>query len=137
MLMVDKLLTLNERIVETQFSIKKKCIFINDSNLGESGLIENMAQTCSIILGCSYFFDDDGLIENNSEVIGFISAIKKLQIYGLPKVNDTLVTQGEIISRIDGTDYSICEMKGNIISKSEMILDCTLNLFIKRNNHES
>jgi hypothetical protein len=137
MLMVDKLITLNESVVKTKFVIPENCIFNNNSSLVESGLIENMAQTCSIILGCSYFFDDDGLVENNSDVIGFISSIKKLQIYKLPIVNDILTTTGEIISRIDGKDYSICEMKGNIVSNDKIILDCTLNLFIKKNNHES
>jgi len=137
MLMVDKLITLNESEVITQFTIYNNCIFNNKTSLTESGLIENMAQTCSIILGCSYFFDDDGLVENNSDVIGFISSIKKLQIYKLPLVNDILTTKGEIISRIDGQDYSICEMKGDIISNDETVLECILNLFIKNNNHES
>lgn len=137
MLMVDKMLILNESLIETRFVIPENCIFLNREILTEAGLIENMAQTCSIVLGSSYFFDDDGVEENNSDIIGFISTIKTLQIYNLPEVNEILISKGEIISRIDGIDYSICEMKGNVLNKGEIILDCTLNLFIKRNNHES
>jgi len=136
MLMVDKLITLNDKIVETQFVVPRNCIFLNKTTFVEAGLIENMAQTCSIILGCSYFFDDDGLKENNSNVIGFISSIKSLHVFRLPVVNDILLTRGKIISRIDGKDYSICEMESEIISNGKTILGSNLNLFIKKNNHE-
>lgn len=136
MLMVDELLTLTDDLVETEFVIKKTNIFLENKLFVEAGLIENIAQTCSIIVGSSYFSDDEGKDENNSDVIGFISAIKSVNIIKLPKVNDLLVSKGKLISRYDGDDYSICTMEGEIYCDKKVLLNCQLNLFIKKNYHE-
>jgi len=137
MLMVDDLLALTDEFVETKFLVKKPNIFLNKNVFIETGLVENIAQTCSVIVGSSYFLNGDGgLEENDSVVIGFISTIKSINIYNLPKVNDLLISKGNLISRFDGGDYSTCTMKGQILCKDKLQLDCILNLFIKKNNHE-
>lgn len=133
MLMVDKHLKLTDTIVETKFLIKKSNIFVKNDSFIESGLIENIAQTCSIIVGSSYFSEDDDKGENNSDVIGFISAIKYINIYKLPKINNILFSEGNLKSRFDGEGFSICTMTGKILCNDELILDCELNLFIKKN----
>lgn len=132
MLMVDKHLRLTETLVETEFIIKENNIFVENNNFTEVGLIENIAQTCSVIVGSSYF-EYEGAKENNSDVIGFISAIKSINIYKLPKVNEVLFSSGNLISRYDGKDFSICTMSGAIYCNEELLLECQLNLFIKRN----
>ena len=131
MLMVDKHLKLTDTLVETSFLIAESNIFLENSTFTESGLIENIAQTCSIIVGSSYFSEEDG--ENDSDVIGFISAIKNINIHKLPKTNDTLLSNGKLISRFDGDDFTICTMIGETYCNGELLLDCQLNLFIKRN----
>lgn len=133
--MVDKLLTLTDNIVETEMTIKKDNIFVSNSEFQESGLIENIAQTCSIIVGSSYFHNEenDNLDEeNNSNVIGFISTIKKINIYNRPASAHKIISKGVLVSRFDGGDYSICTMDGFIYDQGELILDCQLNLFIKK-----
>lgn len=130
MLMVDDILFLTDEIVETSFEIKRTNIFVKNAFFTEPGLIENIAQTCSIIVGSSYLEEGQ---ENNSDVIGYISGIKKMNVYDLPKINDGITSKGILISRFDGGEYSICTMGGEIRCNDKLLLDCELNLFIKKN----
>ena len=136
MLMVDRLIELKEDFVKTDFLIKKDNIFLKKGSFNESGLIENIAQTCSVIAGSSYFNDGDERLENKSRVIGYISALKSVNIYDLPKVNDLIVSQGTMVSRFDFENYLTCTMKGQILCGDKVLLDCLLNLFIKDTQHE-
>ncbi len=136
MLMVDRLLNLTKDFVKTEFLIKGDNVFIKNNTFIESGLIENIAQTCSIIAGSSYFNEGDERLENKSQVIGYISAIKTVEIYELPRVNDLLVSQGTMVSRFDFENYLTCTMKGQIFCGDKVLLECLLNLFIKDIQHE-
>lgn len=137
MLMVDDLLALTDNFVETRFLIKESNIFLGKNIFNETGLVENIAQTCSVIVGSSYFHNGDGVEENDSRVIGFITTIKSINIYKLPKINETLISKGNLLSRFDGGDYSICTLKGEVLCNDEIQLDCVLDLFIKKNNNEN
>lgn len=136
MLMVDELKTLTLDFVKTEFLIKQNNIFLKNDIFIESGLVENIAQTCSVIAGSSYFNDGDERKENKSEVIGYITAIKSVQIYNLPKVDDLLISSGKMISRFDFENYLTCTMRGEIRCNNKVMLDCLLNLFIKDIRHE-
>jgi predicted hotdog family 3-hydroxylacyl-ACP dehydratase len=131
MLMVDKLLTLTKDTVSSSFSIDEDCPFVNASgNLSEIGLIENNAQTCSSIVGQIFFAEDD--IEGTSaKVLGFISVIKKANIYSLPKVSDTIITKASLISRLKTGEFIMCTMKTSSFNNEELIVDCTMNLIIR------
>ena len=82
MLMTDYILELTKEKVTTSFEIKPDNIFVFNNEFVEAGLIENLAQTCSSILGQSFFQNPD--VE--MKVIGFITNIKKIEIFALPKV---------------------------------------------------
>jgi len=136
MLMVDSLIYLTDNFVKTEFLIKEDNIFLKDKSFVESGLIENIAQTCSVIAGSTYFNEGDERPDNKSRVIGYISALKSVDIYDLPKVNDLIVSQGTMVSRFDFENYLTCTMKGQILCGDKVLLDCLLNLFIKDTQHE-
>jgi 3-hydroxymyristoyl/3-hydroxydecanoyl-(acyl carrier protein) dehydratase len=55
MLMTDYILELTKEKVITSFEIKEDNIFVHNNEFVEAGLIENAAQTCSSILGQSFF----------------------------------------------------------------------------------
>tara|TARA_R110002167_G_scaffold163242_18_gene360017 strand:- start:1371 stop:1769 length:399 start_codon:yes stop_codon:yes gene_type:complete len=129
MLMVNMMPYLDTTSVETRFEIGPACIFLENGLLSESGLIENAAQTCAAIVGQSYFDDDDREGERNG-VIGYISAIKKVEIYKRPKVHDTLVTKGKLLSRYDNDNFSVCTIESSTFRKDELIVACTLNFLI-------
>ncbi len=129
MLMVDSILTINTDSVVVEYSISSDCVFIIDDVLTETGLIENAAQACSAIVGQS-FFDLDDLEGKGNKVIGYISAIKKVEIHQLPKVNDILITKAKLISRYDSEDLSVCTISGSTFRNDDLIVDCTMNFLI-------
>jgi predicted hotdog family 3-hydroxylacyl-ACP dehydratase len=132
MLMVDLILNLDANFVETIFLIKKDNIFVNNGIFIEAGLIENTAQTCSSIVGKKYFFDEDGTENENINVIGFISALKNLKIHSLPKVNDTIITKANLVSKFVGDDYTLCTMSCESLLDDKILLECEINLFIQK-----
>ena len=129
MLMVNTIAHIDEDSMTAEFHIGPDCIFLKDGRLSETGLIENAAQACSAIVGQSYF-DVDDLEGKGNKVIGYISAIKKVEIFELPKVNETLITKAKLISRYDTDVMSICTISGSTFRNDDLIVDCTLNFLI-------
>ncbi len=129
-LMVDKMLSIDDEHVTTSFEIKKENIFIENNTLTEVGLVECAAQTCSSIVGKSYF-DDDDIEGKGTKLIGFISAIKKVTIVACPKVGATIIMKAILISRYDTQEFCICTLQCTIYEDGKELLSCELNLFIR------
>ena len=129
MLMVTKLVHIDDASVHTQFSIGEDCIFVKNKTLSETGLIENAAQTCSAIVGQSYF-DKDDLQGKGNKLVGYISAIKKVEIFSLPKQGEVIVTKASLISRFDTGAITICSIECSTFNNDELIVACTLNFLI-------
>ena len=132
MLMVDLILDIDANFVETIFLIKEDNVFVDNNIFIEAGLIENTAQTCSAIVGKKYFFDEDGIENENVSVIGFISAIKNLKIHSLPKVGDRITTKAHLVSKFVGEDYTLCTMSCESLLEDKILLECEINLFIQK-----
>lgn len=132
MLMVDIITSINTDSVATRFQIKQDNIFVENEVLCEAGLMENAAQTCSAIVGQTFFFDENHQERKNVNVLGFISAMKKVEILGLPKVKDTLFTEGKLISRMDGDDFSICLIEVTSHTATQVVLKAEVNLFLQK-----
>ncbi|MCX2678332.1 ABC transporter permease [Galbibacter sp. EGI 63066] len=127
-LMVDNILFLDEEQVMTSFHVKTDCIFIDNDCFSETGLIENAAQTCSAIVGKSYY-------DNDCEVklVGFISTIKKISVFKCPEVGTTITSKAVLNSRYDTEEYSICTLQCNIFDDlTTELLSCEMNLFIQK-----
>ncbi|MEW5674695.1 ABC transporter permease [Flavobacterium enshiense] len=131
MLMVDSILELNDHEVKTVFSIQNDNLFVENGVFAEVGLIENAAQTCSAIVGQTFFIDDDNQVKEDVEVIGFISGIKKTKVYALAKVGETITTDAVLHSRFDADNYSICTMLCKTFQGETLLLEAEINLFIQ------
>ena len=129
-LMVDNVLSIDDEHVTTSFRIKEDCIFNNEEVFNEVGLIENAAQTCSSIVGKSFFGEDD-LEGTGNSLIGFISTIKKVVIHSCPTIGQTIITNAKLKSRFDSDDYSICILDCSISVENKELLSCEINLFIQ------
>ena len=129
-LMVDNVLSIDDEHVSTSFTINENCIFCDNGVLNEAGMTENAAQTCSSIVGKSYF-DDDDIHGEGTKLIGFISAIKSLKINFCPKIGTTLKTYAKIISKLETEHYKMCSIKCTISNGPEELLSCEMNLFIR------
>jgi len=132
MLMVDIITAINTDSVATLFEIKTDNIFVENGVFCEAGLMENAAQTCSAIVGQTFFFDENHQERQNVNVLGFISAMKKVEILGLPQVQDTLFTEGKLISRMDGDDFSICLIEVTTRTATQSVLKAEVNLFLQK-----
>ncbi|KAF2082594.1 ABC transporter permease [Flavobacterium sharifuzzamanii] len=132
MLMVDLILNIDSSSVETVFLVEDDNIFVQNNIFIEAGLIENTAQTCSAIVGKKYFFDDNGIENENVNVIGFISALKNVKIHALPKVGDTIITKADLVSKFVGDDYTLCTMSCKSLAENQILLECEINLFIQK-----
>lgn len=129
-LMVDNLLSIDDTHVSTSFTIKPDCIFNDNGFFMEPGLVENAAQTCSSIVGKSFFNEND-LEGEGTTLIGFISAIKKVTLYKCPKVGSKIITNATLKSRFDTDEYSICTITCTINLEDVELLSCELNLVIQ------
>ncbi|MGS4345918.1 ABC transporter permease [Myroides odoratus] len=132
MLMVDIITSINTDSVATVFQVKEDNIFVENEVLCEAGLMENAAQTCSAIVGQTFFFDENHQERQNVNVLGFISAMKKVEILRLPRVKDTLFTEGKLISRMDGDDFSICLIEVTSRTETQPVFKAEVNLFLQK-----
>ncbi|HET8737730.1 MAG TPA: ABC transporter permease [Pricia sp.] len=130
MLMATVTSYLDEDSVVTHFEIKKDCIFLDAAgHLSETGLIENAAQASTAIVGQSYFEDDD-LEGAGNKLVGYISAIKKAEIFELPEAGELLVTKARLVSRYDTGTMSLCTVTSSTFRNDDLIVDCTFNFLI-------
>ncbi|GEN73063.1 ABC transporter permease [Chryseobacterium lathyri] len=123
MLMADYILELTKEKVVTSFEIKEDNIFVHNNELAEAGLIENLAQTCSSILGQSFFENPSA----DTKVIGFITNIKKIELFALPKTGDKIISKASLISQYENICNIFCETFNN----DELLIRAEINLFIQ------
>lgn len=133
MLMVDAIEHICLERVLTHFNITNDCIFIKDNCLSESGLIENAAQTCSAISGQYYYNEEPSeASQNNPNVIGFISAIKKMILHELPQVGAKIQTEAHLVSQVQMPGYAICTLKVATYHLETLFLEGEMNLFLQK-----
>lgn len=115
-IMVDKLIFFSEEKVVSGLTVSEENIFTNNARFTAPGLIEHMAQTVALYTGYQYF------LKKLPAPVGYIGAIKKVEIFELPKVSDELVTTVEILHDIMGvTLVQINTLRnGVVIASSEM-----------------
>lgn len=83
-ILVDRLVEFDERRTATCFTVREEHLFCEAGRLQAAGLIENIAQTCAARLG--YI----NLLNNRQVKLGYIGAIRDLEIRRRPRVGETL-----------------------------------------------
>jgi predicted hotdog family 3-hydroxylacyl-ACP dehydratase len=133
MLMVDMILEMDDEQVKTFFEIKTDNIFLENGFFTESGLVENMAQTCSSVVAKDFFIDKNYNDKENVNVVGFISGIKALKIHALPQAGNVIDTKALLVSKFITDSYSLCTMKCQTFRADELLLEGEITLFIQEN----
>jgi 3-hydroxyacyl-[acyl-carrier-protein] dehydratase len=115
-IMVDKLIFFSEEKVVSGLTVSEENIFTENNTFTAPGLIEHMAQTVALYTGYQYF------LKKLPAPVGYIGAIKKVEIFELPKVTDELVTTVQILHDIMGvTLVQISTLhNGVVVASSEM-----------------
>ena len=121
MLMIDTLMSSYTKKTVTKLTIKEDNIFVSEDIFREPGIIENMAQTAAVRAGY------EAKISDEKVKIGFIGNIKNLNIYALPKVNDTLQTILTPLSDIG----NISSVKTEIFLNAEKTAECSMTIILR------
>jgi predicted hotdog family 3-hydroxylacyl-ACP dehydratase len=118
-ILVDKLISCNDKLIESSFQIPENHSMVTNGKLCEGGLIENIAQTAAA--GNGYEAKEKGQDIPN----GFIAGIKNLWIKRLPLVNSNLITKVIQQDRIMGFNL----IKGEVLEGEEIIVSCEMKIY--------
>ena len=120
--MVDALTHFDETITRTRMQVKADNIFVENTELTESGIIENIAQTCAARMGYINKY-----LHSDKVKIGFIGSIKDFVINEFPKVGDELKTTVEVISEVFAITLvnAKIEVGDRLIATGEMKISIT------------
>jgi len=115
--MISRLTQFDMLRTVTETTITENNIFVDNGCFTASGLIENIAQTCAARIG----YVNKYILKKGIQ-IGFIGAIRNLQIHDLPKVNDTITTTVDVQEEIFGMTLanSTVQLGKNILVTAEM-----------------
>ena len=82
---IDTIEELNEGSARTRYTIPETCPLLSDGILPLSGLMENAAQTCSVIAG---------------NIIAYLGAIKQMEVSRFPMAGETLCTDAVVVQQM-------------------------------------
>lgn len=108
---IDTIDEITDTTAGTRFTIPDTCPLVSDGILPLSGLMENAAQTCAARSG---------------NKIGFIGAVKQMNVTRLPRVGETLTTRAQVIQEV----LNICLMEVTTTINNEPIATTTLKIAI-------
>lgn len=111
--MVDRLTECDDDGAASELIFKEDNIFRSGDVMTESGMMENIAQTCAARIG--YL----GLLNNEPVRIGVIGSIKNMQFLDLPRVGDTLVTKVSIVSVV----FNVTLVKAKVFCNGKLMAE--------------
>ena len=120
-IMVDKLTHFDEIVTRTSLKVKADNIFVENNQFTESGVMENIAQTCAARMG----YINKHLCADKVK-IGFIGSIKDLVFEELPKVGDELKTTIEVVNEI----FAITLVNAKVEVADKLIASCEMKIAI-------
>ena len=118
--MIDALLFSDDTITRCGFRVRADNVFTINGVFVEAGLLENMAQTAAARAG--YI----SRLENKPVEIGYIGAVKNLEIFGLPNTNDELISE----IQIKETVFNMSMITGKVWCKNKLMAQCELKIFM-------
>ena len=114
--MVSRLVQFDPVVSTTQLDITSDNIFVEEGTLIVAGVIENIAQTCAARIGYINRQSSEGVR------LGFIGAIRNLNILRLPKVGETLSTTITVVEEVFGMTLvnAVVKVADEVIAQTEM-----------------
>ena len=119
--MIDSLLTAGENGFTSTFVGTNENIFSKDGKLQEPALIQNIAQT--VAAGFGYIGQEAG----GEPKIGFIGAISKLIIHGLPAINQEIKTTVKHLHQFE----NIYLVRGENFANGELLVECEMKIVVQ------
>jgi len=119
--MIDRVVSADDTMSVTSFNIPSDNIFVEEGVFTESGLIENMAQTAAAGTGYQAFK------AQKPAPIGFIGAVKGLQIKELPQAGETITTKISFLHQIMNAHI----VQGTVTRGEKELASCELKIFLQ------
>jgi 3-hydroxymyristoyl/3-hydroxydecanoyl-(acyl carrier protein) dehydratase len=118
---IDRMIHFDAVATITVLKIAENSIFVEDGFFTETGIMENIAQTCAARMGYINKHLQSGKVK-----IGFIGSIKNLIIEELPRVGDELKTTIEVFSEI----FAITLVNAKVEVADKLIASCEMKIAI-------
>lgn len=125
--MIDTIEKFDDKSIETTFKVEAENIFVSDSCLQEPGIVENIAQTAAARAGYEV------KLRGIEPLVGFIGAVKDLEIDYLPKVGETIVTRIEIKMEVMGVTL----INGESFCGDKKVASCEMKIFLQKPDGQS
>ncbi|ATL47590.1 3-hydroxyacyl-ACP dehydratase [Chitinophaga caeni] len=122
MVMIDTILKADENILRTGFYIEPGNVFVENGSLMPPGLMENIAQTAAARVG--YIAKQ----KNEPVPLGFIGAVKDLEILQLPKMETAIET--EIV--IEHEVFNATVVTGKVWQDGQVMAQCEMKIFVPK-----
>lgn len=120
--MVDKLVSCDENSTQTTFRVNEENVLVVNGEFSEAGLMENIAQTAAARAGFL------AMMQNKPVAVGYISMVKNLEIFELPKINDELVTEVKIENQV--LDMTV--ISGTVRRDGKVMAQCEMNIIVSK-----
>lgn len=116
--MVDKLLFCDKEKTQTEFFIKEDNLFVANGQLIETGILENIAQTCAARLGY--------LNKNQPVKIGMIGSIDNFELFALPSVGKKLETTIIVSAEV----MNIIVLSASVHCDDKLLVSCNMKVVL-------
>jgi predicted hotdog family 3-hydroxylacyl-ACP dehydratase len=123
--MIGSLVYFDERLTTTETIIREDHIFTDEGLFSASGLIENIAQTCAARIG----FVNKYILKKGIQ-IGFIGAIRNLEVFRLPKVGEMITTTVNVVEEIFGMTLATAQ----VTCGEETLVTTEIKIALKMDN---
>lgn len=120
--MVGRLAHIDEVLTATMTTIQEDNIFVENGSLSATGLMENIAQTCAARIG----YVNKYILKRGIQ-IGYIGAIRQLQIFHLPKVGQTICTNVAVDEEVFGMTLA----HATITCGTDVVATCEMKIAVK------
>ena len=119
--MISKLLSSDDSSTRTSLLVTEENIFVEKGLFREPGLMENIAQTAAARAG--YI----ARLNNLPVQVGYIGAVKNLEIAALPRTGDELITEITIKDQV----FDVTIITGKVWCGETMVAQCEMKIFIR------
>ncbi len=118
-IMIDRLMQCDSVITRTEFLVKEDHLFFHNGTLIDSGVVENIAQTCAARMGYV-----NSILNAGDVKVGFIGAIKNLNIYKLPELGSLMKTEIEVKSEV----FNILLVTAKVWVNMDLVAECEMKI---------
>lgn len=131
MVMIDRLLSCDEKQVVTRFFINSDNLFADHSGFSASGIMENMAQTAAARTG--YLLKNQSGDPNKKIPVGVIGSIKNFRLHFRPPIGATLQTTIVVEHEV----LMATVVKGFVESEGKLVAEAELQIYLTEEQAES